>query len=204
MWEGAVTMPQIGNSSTCVCFVIKRMEVEGVQPAEVSIPWLPQEQESNGKRRSLWRATSILGFKAALEGTSSGRLWAVKRRGAWLRPARLIQRPALVRRQGAGRPRGGAVPRSPAIGCWGGERRLGGAGPASGLRALAGGAAGDTWCGTGAVSRRSAGLPSAKGAGGRGGLSMRPGGAGVRLVCKKVRDPGHPAGSGGGREVPDL
>lgn len=31
----------------------------------------------------------------------------------------------------------------------------------------------------------------------------RPGGAGVPVVCEKVWGPGHPGGSGGGREVPD-
>lgn len=55
---------------------------------------------------------------------------------------------------------GGAIQRRPVIGCWGGARRRGGAGPASDLRALAGGAARDTWCGTGAVSRRSPCGPS--------------------------------------------
>jgi hypothetical protein len=40
-----------------------------------------------------------------------------------------------------------------------------GAGLAPGLRTLAGGACRDTWCGTGAVSGRSLGLPSREGAG---------------------------------------
>lgn len=65
---------------------------------------------------------------------------------------------------------GGAIQRRPVIGCWGGARRRGGAGPDSDLRALAGGAARNTWCGTGAVSGRSPCGPSFHG--GRCGLGM--------------------------------
>lgn len=100
---------------------------------------------------------------------------------------------------GAGRLRGGAIQRRQVIGCWGGARRRGGAGPASDLRALAGGAARDTWCGTGAVSRRSpCGLSFPGGRCGPG-----TGWAQNRAVWEspwsaiKCGNPGHPSESGG-------
>lgn len=102
---------------------------------------------------------------------------------------------------------GGAIQRRPVIGCWGGARRRGGAGPDSDLRALAGGAARDTWCGTGAVSGRSPRGPSFHG--GRCGLGM--GWALDRAVWEspwsainQVRDPGHPSESGGRSQIPNA
>lgn len=144
MWEGAVTMPQIGNSSTCVCFVIKRMEVEGVQPTEVSIPWLPQEQESNGKpgpsgerpqfwvSRQHWRGLLVdtfgpsSGGGVATAGTadpaprpcSEAGGGAAEGRGCPEEPGHwLLER-------GASAGRGGASLRPPGIGWWGGRRHV--------------------------------------------------------------------------------